>query len=130
MCSEAKSRPFSAIDRAFAHIPGGATHGFRIASEIARYRVPMTPRHGEFYRAIPSPASYAVVTGVVIKQRRQDYSVEFSGLLPAEVYRVLSCAGPHSYGPRLRPAGSSPLRIGARLKPAVIRITISGGTIR
>ena len=37
---------------AFAHLPGGTIHGFRVESEKARYLIPTTPRHGQFYRAI------------------------------------------------------------------------------
>ena len=37
---------------AFAHVPGGTVHGFRVESEKARYLLLTTARHGEFYRAI------------------------------------------------------------------------------
>jgi quercetin dioxygenase-like cupin family protein len=40
----------------FAHVPGGAVHGFRVESDIARYLILTTPRHGEFYRAITLPS--------------------------------------------------------------------------
>ena len=72
----------------FAHIPGGAVHGFRVESESARYLILTTPRHGEFYRAITlasregglPPAES--IEGPVIKQASQDYGVEFVGPLP------------------------------------------------
>lgn len=41
---------------AFLHVPAGVVHGFRIASETARYLILTTARHGEFYRAISAPA--------------------------------------------------------------------------
>ena len=41
---------------AFVHVPAGTVHGFRIASDSARYLILTTPRHGEFYRAISVPA--------------------------------------------------------------------------
>lgn len=41
---------------AFLHVPAGTIHGFRIASDSARYLILTTPRHGEFYRAISTPA--------------------------------------------------------------------------
>jgi quercetin dioxygenase-like cupin family protein len=37
----------------FAHVPGGTVHGFRDESDKARYLILTTPRHGEFYRAMP-----------------------------------------------------------------------------
>ena len=40
----------------FVHVPAGTVHGFRIASDTARYLILTTPRHGEFYRAISVPA--------------------------------------------------------------------------
>jgi quercetin dioxygenase-like cupin family protein len=40
----------------FLHLPAGTVHGFRTASEFARYLILTTPRHGEFYRAISIPA--------------------------------------------------------------------------
>ncbi len=42
----------SARAGAFVHLPAGIIHGFRIASDTARYLILTTPRHGEFYRAI------------------------------------------------------------------------------
>lgn len=41
---------------AFLHVPAGTVHGFRIASDSARYLILTTPRHGEFYHAISVPA--------------------------------------------------------------------------
>jgi hypothetical protein len=41
---------------AFAHIPGGTVHGFRVESETARYLILTTPQHGEFYKAITAAA--------------------------------------------------------------------------
>ena len=73
---------------AFAHIPGGTVHGFRVESEKARYLILTTPRHGEFYRAItlaslpgglPPPTS---VEGERIKQASRSYGIEFVGPLP------------------------------------------------
>ena len=72
----------------FAHIPGGATHGFRVESETARYLILTTPRHGEFYRAITLPsregnrAPVEPIAGSVIRQAAQDYGVELIGPLP------------------------------------------------
>lgn len=65
----------------FVHLPGGTVHGFRIESDVARYLILTTPRHGEFYRAItlPSPGS---VEGSRIKQASRDYGIEFVGPLP------------------------------------------------
>jgi quercetin dioxygenase-like cupin family protein len=67
---------------AFAHMPGGTIHGFRIESALARYLILTTPRHGEFYRAISLPTPRAVITGSVIEQACQAYGVEFVGPLP------------------------------------------------
>ncbi len=72
----------------FAHLPGGTVHGFRVESEMARYLILTTPRHGEFYRAITlasrpggSPPLESV-QGSQIKQASKDYGVEFIGPLP------------------------------------------------
>jgi quercetin dioxygenase-like cupin family protein len=67
---------------AFAHIPGGTVHGFRIESATARYLILTTPRHGEFYQAITLPETQAMVEGAVIEQACQQYGVEFVGPLP------------------------------------------------
>jgi quercetin dioxygenase-like cupin family protein len=48
--------PVRARTGAFLHVPAGTVHGFRIASDTARYLILTTPRHGEFYRAISVPA--------------------------------------------------------------------------
>ena len=70
----------------FAHVPGGTVHGFRIESETARYLLPTTPRHGEFYRAItlptqpdgsPPPALTESPKGV-----GKEFGIEFVGPLP------------------------------------------------
>jgi quercetin dioxygenase-like cupin family protein len=72
----------------FAHIPGGAVHGFRVESDRARYLILTTPRHGEFYRAI-TLASRAggqpplePIDGARIKQAGKDYGIEFVAPLP------------------------------------------------
>ena len=73
---------------AFAHIPGGAVHGFRVESERARYLILTTPRHGEFYRAITAasrPGGEPPTTGIEgeqIKQASREYGVEFVAPLP------------------------------------------------
>ncbi|MGI9020692.1 MAG: cupin domain-containing protein [Solirubrobacterales bacterium] len=71
----------------FAHVPGGAVHGFRVESEKARYLILTTARHGEFYRAITlasgpggSPPGEPVQGG--IKQAARDYGIEFVAPLP------------------------------------------------
>ena len=72
----------------FAHIPGGAAHGFRVESETARYLILTTPRHGEFYRAITLASQpgglppLESTEGPVIKQAAQDYGIEVVGPLP------------------------------------------------
>jgi quercetin dioxygenase-like cupin family protein len=73
---------------AFAHLPGGTIHGFRVESEKARYLILTTPRHGQFYRAITlasRPGNLPPldsVQGSQIKQASQEYGVEFVGPLP------------------------------------------------
>ena len=75
---------------AFAHIPGGTAHGFRVESETARYLILTTPRHGQFYRAITLPARpgglppLESVDGAQIKQACEDYGVIFVAPLPDE----------------------------------------------
>ncbi len=75
---------------AFAHIPGGIVHGFRIESETARYLILTTPRHGRFYRAITLPARAGglppleTIDGSQIKQASREYGVEYVGPLPDE----------------------------------------------
>ncbi len=72
----------------FAHLPGGTVHGFRVASETARYLILTTPRHGEFYRAITLPSRpgglppLESIEGSQIKQASNEYGVEFVGPLP------------------------------------------------
>lgn len=67
---------------AFAHIPGGTIHGFRIESETARYLILTTPRHAEFYRAITLPSPLTPIDGAVIGKACQEYGIAFVGLLP------------------------------------------------
>jgi len=75
---------------AFAHIPGGIVHGFRIESETARYLILTTPRHGEFYRAITLPARpgglppLESVDRTQIEKACEEYGVEFVGPLPVD----------------------------------------------
>jgi quercetin dioxygenase-like cupin family protein len=80
--------PVRAPAGSFAHIPGGAVHGFRIESEKARYLIHTTPRHGQFYRAITLASRPGglppldSVEGPQIKQASRDYGVEFVAPLP------------------------------------------------
>lgn len=73
---------------AFAHIPAGTIHGFRITSETARYLIHTTAHHGEFYRAITLPSlpgdlpPLEGVGGDKIKKACMDYGLEFIGSLP------------------------------------------------
>ncbi len=73
---------------AFAHVPGGAVHGFRIESESARYLILTTPRHGEFYRAITTPSqpgglpSLESIDGEQIHAAALEFGIEFVGPLP------------------------------------------------
>jgi quercetin dioxygenase-like cupin family protein len=67
---------------AFAHIPGGTVHGFRIESETARYLILTTPRHAEFYRAISAPSPLTAIDGSVISKACQEFGIEFVGPLP------------------------------------------------
>ena len=68
---------------AFAHIPGGVVHEFRIESEEARYLILTTPRHGQFYRAITllsgengaPPAASAEDPD--IRRASREYGIEF-----------------------------------------------------
>ena len=75
----------------FAHLPGGAVHGFRVESDEARYLILTTPRHGQFYRAITLASRPGglppldSVQGAQIKQASNDYGVEFVGPLPDRV---------------------------------------------
>lgn len=72
----------------FVHIPGGTVHGFRIESEMARYLILTTPRHGEFYRAITRPSKpggkppEGGVDGDTIREACEKYGIEFVGKLP------------------------------------------------
>jgi quercetin dioxygenase-like cupin family protein len=72
----------------FAHLPGGTVHGFRIESDVARYLILTTPRHGEFYRAITLPSQadglppLESIDGPQIKKASKDYGIEFIGPLP------------------------------------------------
>ena len=73
---------------AFAYLPGGTVHGFRIESETARYLILTTPRHGQFYREITLPsgpggmAPQGSVDGTQIQKACVAYGVEFVGSLP------------------------------------------------
>jgi quercetin dioxygenase-like cupin family protein len=67
---------------AFAHIPGGTIHGFRVESETARYLILTTPRHAQFYRAITVPSPRAAVAGAVVREACKEYGIEFVGPLP------------------------------------------------
>ena len=75
---------------AFAHIPGGAVHGFRIESETARYLILTTPRHGQFYRALMSLSrpgglpTLESLTGPQIHEVALEYGIEFVGPLLEE----------------------------------------------
>jgi quercetin dioxygenase-like cupin family protein len=72
----------------FVHVPAGEVHGFRIASERARYLILTTPHHGEFYRAITLPSGAdggrpaIPVDGSRIRAAAQQYGIEFVGPLP------------------------------------------------
>ena len=76
---------------AFAHLPGGTAHGFRVESEKARYLILTTPRHGQFYRAITRASRPGnlppldSVQGSEIQQASMDYGVEFVGPLPDRI---------------------------------------------
>jgi quercetin dioxygenase-like cupin family protein len=74
----------------FLHVPGGTVHGFRIASDTARYLILTTARHGEFYRAISVPAradglpdSHDVDWDRVMATA-QAFGIEVMGELPAD----------------------------------------------
>jgi len=73
---------------AFAHVPGGVVHGFRVESNSARYLILTTPRHGRFYRAITLPSGpggsppLESVDGSQIERACAEYGVEFVGPLP------------------------------------------------
>jgi hypothetical protein len=77
---------------AFAHIPGGTVHGFRIESEAARYLILTTPRHGKFYRALMSLSlpgglpPLESLTGSQIHEVALEYGIEFAGPLPDDNY--------------------------------------------
>ena len=72
----------------FAHVPAGTVHGFRVESDVARYLILTTPRHGEFYRAITLPSQAdgsppsVSIDGLQIEQACREYGVEFVGPLP------------------------------------------------
>jgi quercetin dioxygenase-like cupin family protein len=73
---------------AFAHLPAGTIHGFRVESDWARYLLLTTPNHGEFYRAITLASGpggqrpEGKVTGEVIQSACRTYGIEFVGMLP------------------------------------------------
>jgi len=72
----------------FAHVPGGAIHGFRVESETARYLILTTPHHGEFYRAITRASREGglppaePIEGSAIEKAAQEYGIDFIGPLP------------------------------------------------
>jgi quercetin dioxygenase-like cupin family protein len=72
----------------FLHVPAGTAHGFRIASDTARYLIMTTARHGEFYRAISMPSSadgYPVTYEVdwdKVMATAQEFGIELIGELP------------------------------------------------
>ncbi len=72
----------------FLHVPAGSIHGFRTASDTARYLILTTARHGEFYRAISIPAdasgqpsTYSVDWDKVMATA-QEFGIEIIGDLP------------------------------------------------
>ena len=73
---------------AFAHIPGGTVHGFRVESDTARYLILTTPQHGQFYLAITLPAQAGgsppaeSVDEPDIEKACRDFGVAFVGPLP------------------------------------------------
>jgi mannose-6-phosphate isomerase-like protein (cupin superfamily) len=70
----------------FAHVPGGAVHGFRVESERARYLILTTPRHGEFYKALMRASGpggeQPEATDDGPKGIGKQYGIEFVGPLP------------------------------------------------
>ena len=72
----------------FVYIPAGTVHGFRIASETARFLILTTPHHGEFYRAITVPSQPGNQRPLqrdlddTIRKACMDYGIEFVGPLP------------------------------------------------
>ena len=76
---------------AFVHVPAGAIHGFRVASQTARYLIFTTARHGEFYRAITLPSRPGglppaePIEGSQIGKAAREYGIEFVGPLPDDV---------------------------------------------
>jgi mannose-6-phosphate isomerase-like protein (cupin superfamily) len=78
--------PIRAGAGAFAHVPGGTVHGFRIASDVARYLIFTTPRHAGFYRAITAASPPARIDGAVVEKACREYGVEFVGPLPGSSF--------------------------------------------
>lgn len=72
----------------FVHVPAGEVHGFRIASEAARYLILTTPHHGDFYRAISFPAAAdggppdVSIDEGLIGEACEEFGIEFVGPLP------------------------------------------------
>lgn len=72
----------------FTYVPAGAVHGFRVASESARYLILTTPRHGEFYEAITLPSGPGGLAPAEslppgrIHEAAVEYGIEFVGPLP------------------------------------------------
>ena len=73
---------------AFAHVPAGEVHGFRVTSDSARYLILTTAHHGDFYRAITLPSGpdgqppSESVEGPQIGAASEKYNIEFVGPLP------------------------------------------------
>lgn len=72
----------------FVYVPPGVVHGFRVASETARYLILTTPHHGAFYEAITLPSGPAGErpTGSLpdghIRKAAVEFGIEFVGPLP------------------------------------------------
>lgn len=72
----------------FAHVPAGAVHGFRVASESARYLILTTPHHGAFYEAITLPSGPGGLAPTEslppghIHRAAVEYGIELVGPLP------------------------------------------------
>ena len=84
--------PVRAAAGSFVHVPGGASHAFRVDSETARYLIITTSRHGEFYRAISEPAPEPVLpTPAPLDMEKvaaacEAYGVDILGPPPAAEY--------------------------------------------
>ena len=83
-------QPIVASAGSFVHVPGGAVHAFRVASETARYLIITTPQHERFYRtAFGDPARSldlppeGELDWERINAAAQEYKVEALGPPPA-----------------------------------------------